>query len=257
MNFFDSIFKKYNDYKMKFSLEIGPQTDLDTVPQVKDVYITMLPGGDYRETAQQAVELVKKGFTPVPHFPARSMQDEKQLKDYIARSKDGGVKQVLVIGGGREPMGKFDSSFQLLETGYFEKMTIGIAGHPEGSPDISDKDLEKAMIDKKPYADYIVTQWLLDPQLIIDFISKQSVPVHVGITGPLKITSLIKFANIVGAKNSLNFLKSNFSKALDLLKPKDPNDLIGKVKSHSDYFHIYTFGGLKETNKWLMENKYV
>ena len=46
---------------MNFSLEIGPQTDLDTVPAVKDVYITMLPGGDYRETAQQAVELVKKG----------------------------------------------------------------------------------------------------------------------------------------------------------------------------------------------------
>ncbi|NDH70273.1 MAG: methylenetetrahydrofolate reductase, partial [Proteobacteria bacterium] len=50
---------------------------------------------------------------------------------------------------------------------------------------------------------------------------------------------------------------SNFSKALDLLKPKDPNDLIGKVKSHTDNFHIYTFGGLKETNKWLKENKYV
>jgi methylenetetrahydrofolate reductase (NADPH) len=81
--------------------------------------------------------------------------------------------------------------------------------------------------------------------------------VHVGITGPMKITSLIKFANIVGAKNSINFLKSNFSKALDLLKPKDPNDLIGKVKSYTDYFHIYTFGSLKETNKWLMENKYV
>ena len=136
-------------------------------------------------------------------------------------------------------------------------MKIGIAGHPEGSPDISDSDLEKAMIDKKPYADYIVTQWLLDPQPIIDFISKQSVPVHVGITGPLKISSLIKFANIVGAKNSINFLKSNFSKALDLLKPKDPNDLIGKVKSHTDNFHIYTFGGLKETNKWLKENSYV
>jgi len=136
-------------------------------------------------------------------------------------------------------------------------MKIGIAGHPEGSPDISDSVLEKAMKDKKPYADYIVTQWLLDPQPIIDFISKQSVPVHVGITGPLKISSLIKFANIVGAKNSLNFLKSNFSKALDLLKPKDPNDLIGKIKSHTDFFHIYTFGGLKETNKWLMENKYV
>ena len=75
------------------------------------------------------------------------------------------------------------------------------------------------MKDKKPYADYIVTQWLLDPQLIIDFISKQTIPVHVGITGPLKITSLIKFANIVGAKNSINFLKSNFSKANRFIKP--------------------------------------
>ena len=94
MNFFDSFFKKDKDLKMKFSLEIGPQTDLDTVPKVSDVYITMLPGGDYKETAQQAVELVKKGYNPVPHFPARSMQDEKQLKDYVSRCKDGGVKQV-------------------------------------------------------------------------------------------------------------------------------------------------------------------
>ena len=242
---------------MNFSLEIGPKTDLETLPPVKDVYITMLPGGDYKETSNQSVELVKKGFNPVPHFPARSIQNESELKDYVSRCKDVGVKQALVIGGGREPLGKFDSSFQLLETGYFENMKIGIAGHPEGSPDISETDLDKAMIDKKPYADYIVTQWLLDPQPIIDFISKQSVPVHVGITGPLKITSLIKFANIVGAKNSLNFLKSNFSKALDLLKPKDPNDLIGKVKSQTDNFHIYTFGGLKETNKWLKENSYV
>jgi methylenetetrahydrofolate reductase (NADPH) len=242
---------------MKFSLEIGPKSELDTLPGLKDVYITMLPGGDYKETAEQAVKLVKKGFNPVPHFPARSIKDEGQLKEYISICKDGGVTQALVIGGGREPLGSFDSSFQLLETGYFEKMKIGIAGHPEGSPDISDSDLEKAMKDKKPYADYIVTQWLLDPKLIIDFISKQTVPVHVGITGPLKITSLIKFANIVGAKNSLNFLKSNFSKALDLLKPKDPNELIGKVKDFSNHFHIYTFGGLKETNKWLKENNYV
>ena len=242
---------------MKFSIEIGPKTDLKDLPNLKDVYITMLPGGDFKETALQAVNLVKKGFNPIPHFPARSIIDEKQLKEYINICKDGGVKQALVIGGGREPAGKFDSSFQLLETGFFEKMKIGIAGHPEGSPDISDSDLEKAMIDKKPYADYIVTQWLLDPQPIKDFISKQSIPVHVGITGPLKISSLIKFANIVGAKNSLNFLKSNFSKALDLLKPKDPNDLIGEVKELTSNFHIYTFGGLKETNKWLKENEYV
>ncbi len=242
---------------MNFSLEIGPKTELDNLPALKDVYITMLPGGDYKDTSEQAAKLAKNGFNPIPHFPARSIENDEQLKEYVSRCKDGGVKQVLVIGGGREPVGKFDSSIQLLETGYFEHLKIGIAGHPEGSPDISDSDLEKAMKDKKPYADYIVTQWLLDPQPIIDFISKQTVPVHVGITGPLKITSLIKFANIVGAKNSLNFLKSNFSKALDLMKPRDPNELIGKVRKYSENFHIYTFGGLKETNKWLKENSYV
>ncbi|MDA7795513.1 methylenetetrahydrofolate reductase [Candidatus Pelagibacter sp.] len=227
------------------------------MPLVKDVYVTMLPGGDYKETANQTAALVKRGFNPVPHFPARSITNDAQLKDYIARCKDVGAKQALVIGGSREPVGKFDSSIQILETGFFDGIKIGIAGHPEGSQDISDKELEKAMIDKKPYADYIVTQWLLESQPIVDFISKQSVPVHVGITGPMKITSLIKFANIVGAKNSINFLKSNFSKALDLLKPKDPNELIGKVKEFTGNFHIYTFGGLKETNKWLKENGYV
>ena len=42
---------------MNFSLEIGPKTDLSTLPKVKDVYVTMLPGGDYKETAQQSGEL--------------------------------------------------------------------------------------------------------------------------------------------------------------------------------------------------------
>ena len=242
---------------MNFSLEIGQHTDLETLPPVKDVYITLLPDEDYVETAKKAGDLAKKGFNPVPHFPARSITDEAQLNDYISRCKDFGVKQALVIGGSREQIGVFDSSIQILETGYFEGIKIGIAGHPEGSPDISDSNLEKAMKDKKPYADYIVTQWLLDSQSIIDFISKQSIPVHVGIAGPMKITSLIKFANIVGAKNSINFLKSNFSRAIDLLKPKDPNDLIEKVKNFSKNFHVYTFGGLKETNKWLKENNYV
>ena len=90
---------------MNFSLEIGPKTDINAVPALSDVYIPMQPGGDYRETAEKASELVRKGFNPVPHFPARSMQDEKELKDYVSRCKDGGVKQVLIIGGGREPAG--------------------------------------------------------------------------------------------------------------------------------------------------------
>ena len=46
------------------------------------------------------------------------------------------------------------------------------------------------------------------------------------------------------------------TKAVDLLKPKDPNDIIEKLKGSTNNFHIYTFGGLKETNKWLTKNNY-
>jgi len=241
---------------MNFSIEINIRTNLSELPKVKDVYITMLPGNDYREVANKATELAKSGFNPVPHFPARSIKNQSELKDFVNRCKDGGVKQALVIGGSAQPIGDFHCALQLLETGLFEGWKIGIAGHPDGSPDISDRDLEKAMIDKKPYADYIITQWLLDADLIVKFISILTLPVHVGITGPLKISSLLKFANIVGAKNSINFLKSNISKAVDLLKPRDPNDLIEKLKDSTENFHIYTFGGLNETNKWLTENNY-
>ena len=241
---------------MKFSLEITMKTDLSVLPKLQDVYITMLPGDDYRQVAQKAKELIKFGYNPIPHFPARSIKDLSQLKEYVSMCKDFGVKQALVIGGSAEPLGNYHCSLQILETGLFKGMKIGIAGHPDGSPGISDSELEKAMKDKLPFADYIVTQWLLDAKSIAKFISKQTLPVHVGITGPLKISSLLKFASIVGAKNSLNFLKSNATKAIDLLKPKDPNELIENLKSVTGNFHIYTFGGLKETNKWLQQNNY-
>ena len=241
---------------MNFSLEIGLKTDLSNLPKVKNVYITLLPGEDFRQVVNKAKELTNLGFNPVPHFPARSIKNLNNLKDYVKRCKDDGVKQALVIGGSAQPIGDFHCSLQLLETGLFEGFKIGIAGHPDGSPDISDSDLEKAMRDKKPYADYIVTQWLMEPEPIIKFVSKQIIPVHVGITGPMKISSLLKFANTVGAKNSINFIKSNLGKTFDLLRPKDPNDLIEKVKSVTNNFHIYTFGGLKETSAWLMKKKY-
>ena len=241
---------------MNFSLEIGLKTDLSNLPKVKNVYITLLPGEDFRQVANKAKELTNLGFNPVPHFSARSIKNLNDLKDYVKRCKDGGVKQALVIGGSAQPIGDFHSSLQLLKTGLFEGFRIGIAGHPDGSPDISDSDLEKAMRDKKPYADYIITQWLMEPEPIIKFVSKQTIPVHVGITGPMKISTLLKFANTVGAKNSINFIKSNLGKTFDLLRPKDPNDLIEKVKSVTNNFHIYTFGGLKETSAWLMKKKY-
>ena len=56
---------------MNFYLEIRPHTDLETLPTVMDVDVTMLPGGAYKEPADKAGHLEKKCFNPVPHFPAR------------------------------------------------------------------------------------------------------------------------------------------------------------------------------------------
>ena len=94
---------------MNFTIEIGLKTDLNILPKLKDVYITLLPGGDYVETAKKAGDLAKKGFNPVPHFPARSIMDEAQLNDYVSRCKDLGVKQALVIGGSHAQVGVFES----------------------------------------------------------------------------------------------------------------------------------------------------
>ena len=81
------------------------KTDLAVLPKVKDVYITMLPGNDFREVANKAKELVQSGFNPVPHFPARSIKNSGDLKDYVTMCKHFGVKQALVIGGSAEPIG--------------------------------------------------------------------------------------------------------------------------------------------------------
>ena len=64
---------------MNFSLEIGLKTDLNTLPNIKDVYITLLRGDQYKDVANKAKELVKLGKNPVPHFPARSIKNKDEL----------------------------------------------------------------------------------------------------------------------------------------------------------------------------------
>ena len=111
--------------KYAFSLEITMKTDL-RLPKVKDVYITMLPGNDFREVANKAKELVQSGFNLISHFPARSIKNSGDLKDYVSMCKDFGVKQALVIGGSAEPIGDYHCSLQILETGLFDGFKIGI-----------------------------------------------------------------------------------------------------------------------------------
>jgi len=71
------------------------KTELSELPKLKDVYITMLPGDDYKEVTNKAAELAKSGFNPVPHFPARSIKNQNELKNFVNRCKDGEVKKAL------------------------------------------------------------------------------------------------------------------------------------------------------------------
>jgi len=62
---------------MNFSLEIGLKTNLNNLPKVKDVYITLLPGEDFRQVVEKAKELANLSFNPVPIF------QPDQLKTWI------------------------------------------------------------------------------------------------------------------------------------------------------------------------------
>ena len=53
---------------MNFSLEITMKTDLSVLPKLKDEYITIVPGNDYKEVANKAKDLVQSGFNPIPQI---------------------------------------------------------------------------------------------------------------------------------------------------------------------------------------------
>ena len=241
---------------VNFSLEGTTKSVLADLPKLKDIYITFLPGTEYQAVANQAKVLCSEGYNAIPHIPARSVTDLNMLKEYVTQLKDSGVKQVLIIGGDRDILGDFHCSMQVIETGLCEGMKIGIAGHPEGSPNMSDEIINEALKLKAPYADYIVTQWTQDVDALKQYIADMPLPVHVGLAGPASLKTLIKFASFVGLKNSMSFAKKNASKILDLLSVQTPDEVIKELRGSVENFHIYAFGGIKKTNEWLTKENY-
>lgn len=119
------------------------------------VAITHLPGSDFRDTVRVAKRLRAEGFEPAPHVAARSLRHRAELADYVARlAGEAGVRHVVVMAGSAaRPVGELTDSMQVLETGIFERhgvRAIGVAGHPEGSPDIPDEVLARALTVSAP-----------------------------------------------------------------------------------------------------------
>jgi methylenetetrahydrofolate reductase (NADPH) len=269
--------------KISASIEISPKQAVENAdipglfPEGTRVYITDV-GTDTAETLAQGAKRVKDlGYTPVPHFASRRLTTVEALEDRLnMMTSKAGVTDVLVIGGGLEKeAGEFDSTMKVLDTGLFQKYGIthmGVAGHPEGSPDFNDDVALEALKLKQAFAEKsgidlrIVTQFGFDADKFTKWAETLSndgitLPVHLGVAGPAKITTLIKFAAMCGVGNSLSFLKKRGSAVLAMAAGFDPNEIVDPIEAHAlntqgsaiQQIHVFPFGGVKKSAEWLKE----
>lgn len=238
------------------------------------VYITFLPGSDYNDTIATAKRLREEGFDPAPHFAARSITSKEMFEDYLARAVgEAGVNHILTIAGAVDkPLGPYSDSTQLLDTGLFDKhgiKRIGVAGHPEGSPDMSDKAIMDALEWKNGFAErtdadmHIVTQFAFEPAPIIAWdkalqAEGNRLPIQIGVPGLAKLQTLIKYAVACGVGNSINFLKKQAANVTKLVKQQEPDQLVRALAQYKandpacgiEGVHMYPLGGLQKSAEW-------
>ena len=134
-----------------YSIEVTPnaaakiENFADVLPVNTRIYIAHIEGTPFDEMLTTAKKITNEGFIPMPHFPARIIEDKDMLESWLSQySGEANVQEALLIAGGsKEPAGEYDSSIQIIETELFDKYSfkrLHVAGHPEGNKDI-DKDL--------------------------------------------------------------------------------------------------------------------
>lgn len=271
------------------SIEVMPRT-LEKIDDMAPlmapgsrVYIAHIDGTPFDDMLGAARRLARDGFEVMPHFPARIIADAAQLEDWIkAYAGEAGVAQALVLAGGvAKPHGAFHSSMQLLETGLFEKhgfTRLHVAGHPEGNADIDPKggtaEVDAALRWKQDYARQtgtemaIATQFAFDAVPVIGWAERLAsegiaLPIHVGIAGPAKLQTLIKFAIACGVGPSLTVLQKRAKDLTKLLKPFEPTEVAtalatykaGHPESLIDGLHIFPLGGIRASSDWVGEKR--
>ena len=271
-----------------YSIEVMPRT----AEKVEDfrallapgtrVYIAHIEGTPMEDMVATAKRLAEDGYPVMPHFPARIIKDEATLADWIARYQgEAGVDQALLLAGGvAKPHGEFDSSMQMMETGLFDKAgfkRLHVAGHPEGNKDIDPdgglKNVEDALRWKQAFSERtdakmaLATQFAFDADPIIKWVDDLSaagitLPVHIGIAGPAKLQTLIKFAIACGVGPSLKVLQKRAMDVSKLLLPYEPTDVLTKLAAHKaanpdfniEQVHFFPLGGIKTNANWAIEN---
>eukprot|EP00658_Telonema_sp_P-2_P005585 TRINITY_DN12091_c0_g1_i2.p1 TRINITY_DN12091_c0_g1~~TRINITY_DN12091_c0_g1_i2.p1 ORF type:complete len:266 (-),score=54.97 TRINITY_DN12091_c0_g1_i2:460-1257(-) len=185
------------------------------------VNVTFLPGSDVADTVGICERLSDAGMLPVAHLPARSFAGLDQVEDYLRELAGVGVREVLVLAGGApEPAGALTESLEILRSGLLEKHgmeRVGVAAHPEGHPNVSSRVLMSALLDKAEWAKanstdmYYETQFCFEASPIMVWegevraalkarlgASAVLPEIRLGVAGPAKISSLIRFGILSG-----------------------------------------------------------
>ena len=239
-----------------------------------NIYITYLPDEKSENVIKTAKKLKLEGYDVIPHLPARTIINKNSLEKYIGELANvSGCSKILIIGGGGKQAGEISSSIDVLRTDLLSKFQfkhVGVAGHPEGSPDISNEDLDIAIKEKNEFAKnvdfnmYLATQFFFEAKSLIDWEKHllkigNKLPIHAGIPGPASIKTLINYARSCGIGNSLRFISKQAFKLTKLATLSTPDklmfDLADYIRKNKDTnltkIHFYAFGGIKKTSDWL------
>ncbi|UHS64118.1 methylenetetrahydrofolate reductase [Agrobacterium vaccinii] len=271
-----------------WSIEVMPRTaaKIDDfkalLPVGTRVYIAHIAGTAIEDMVKTARRIQADGFTAMPHFPARSIPDLATLENWIRRYRDeAGVTEALLLGGGEaRPAGNMSSSIDLMESGLFDRhgfKRLHVAGHPEGSRDI-DKDgttteVDAALAWKNAFSERtdakmaIVTQFGFDAKIVTDWAERIqsagiSLPIHIGIAGPAKLQTLIKFAISCGVGPSLKVLQKRAMDISRLLTPYEPTEFVSALSHYKmqnpstliEQLHLFPLGGIATGADWMTRN---
>ena len=271
-----------------YSIEVMPRTAekvedfRDLLPAGTRVYIAHIEGTPIEDMVRTAKRIASQGYNVMPHFPARIIQDKATLENWISMYQgEAGVDQALLLAGGvASPVGDFDSSMQLMETGAFDRAgfkRLHVAGHPEGNKDIDPsggtKNVDDAIQWKQKFSERtdadmaIATQFAFETAPIIAWANGLkdagvTLPIHIGIAGPAKLQTLIKFAIACGVGPSLKVLQKRAMDVTKLLLPYEPTEVIAELAAHKaanpDFnitqVHFFPLGGIKTNANWAIEN---
>jgi methylenetetrahydrofolate reductase (NADPH) len=264
-----------------FSLEMTAKDEASLrdaarlIPAETPIAVTYLPGEEVDARVAATIAVRELGFEPMPHFSARRITSEDDFEAYLkAVVEKAGVRRCFIVAGDPpEPQGPYFDTMALIATGAFERagiQAIGIGGHPEGHPNMSEAECWAVLqtkvreIESRGMAPLVVTQFGFDPDAFLVWLKELRArgimcPVRIGIPGPAGIKRLLAFAARCGVGASASVMKKYGVSITNLLGTAGPDKLVdafanGLGEAHGRVrLHFYPFGGLTKTLEWINE----